>query len=43
MGKTDEFKGCGKLTIDTAIFVLVEFKHAEFFTSYGDSLLNTKL
>ena len=25
------------------IFVLVEFKHAEFFTSYGGYLLNTKL
>ena len=25
------------------IFVLVVFKHTEFFTSYGDSLLNTKL
>ena len=23
------------------IFVLVEFKHTEFFTSYGDCLLNT--
>ena len=25
------------------IFVLVEFKHTELFTSYGDCLLNTKL
>ena len=25
------------------IFVLVEFKHTEFFTSYGGYLLNTKL
>ena len=25
------------------MFVLFEFKHAEFFTSYGGCLLNTKL
>ena len=25
------------------IFVLFEFKHTEFFTSYGDRLLKTKL
>ena len=25
------------------IFVLVEFKRTEFFTSYGDCLLNTNL
>ena len=24
-------------------FVLVEFKHTDFFTSYGHCLLNTKL
>ena len=24
-------------------FVLIEFKHTEFFTSYGGYLLNTKL